>query len=261
MSKANFYIILKSVKTKVAFLTFLLISLIQCMDSVYFSGFERGYGDVNPAFISLLSNNNTVQYLLVFLWLMPILLVLSFTNNCNIEKKTGIRNIYISKSSRKSYWVSKIIVSFVYSFAICCIPLVVNVLINILFLYEGNYFFMLETYPEDVIGEYVYFSVRHPYLVYSGYILSTSLVIGLLGVFCQSVCFIVNDEKLSYIIVFAIWILYFSDTRFAIGDAFVPFRVESSIQSGLSSIYSFLPTVVVSSVISYFVTVVKKDEL
>ena len=261
MISTNFFYIFKSLKSKITLLTLCIIALIQCIDAIANSGFEKLYGNPNPAFISLLSNNTNIHYTLIFLWIMPVLLILSFANNCNNERKIGLKNIYCIKVKRHTYWGSKIIVSFLYSFVICIIPLMINLLLNHIFLHGGNYFFMMETYPEDVIGEYIFFSIRHPYLIYFGYILSTSLVIGLLGVFCQSVCFIVNDEKLPYIIVFAIWILYFSDTRFAIGDAFVPFRVESSLQSGLSSICSFLPTVVVSSVISYIVTVIKKDEI
>lgn len=261
MIKTNIFYIFKSLKVKITLLTLCVIALIQCIDAIVNSGFEKLYGNPNPAFISLLSNNTNIHYTLIFLWIMPILLILSFANNCNTEKKTGLKNIYYIKSKRNAYWGSKIVVSFLYSFIVCIIPLIINLLLNYLFLHGGDYFFMMETYPEEVIGEYVYFSIRHPYLVYIGYILSTSLVVGLLGVFCQSVCLIVNDDKLPYIIVFAIWILYFSDTQFAIGDAFVPFRVEGTIRSCLMSIGGFLPTVIISLVISYVVAVVKKDEI
>lgn len=261
MVNAEINKIIKSLKVKLSFVVLILIAIIQSIDAIINSGFERLYGNSNPAFISLLSNNTNIKYTLIYLWIIPIILILSFANNYNLEKKIGMKNIFLVKIKRNQYFSSKILISFIYSFFICLIPLVINLIINYVFLHGGNSFFSLESYSSNEIGEYLYYCIRHPIITYIGYMISTSFTVGLLGVFCQCVCIIADDNKLPYIIVFAVWILYFSNTSLAIGDAFVPFCIEYSLKSGLESILAFIPMVIIGIVLSYIFCVVKKDEI
>lgn len=250
-----------SIKFKISLLLLTVISVIQSVDAILNSGFEKLYGYPHPAFISLLSNNNNVRYVLIYLWVMPLVLIFMYSNNYNTERQNGLNNVYLSKVKRTNLIFSKILTAFVSTFVVFLVPLILNLFINVLFLHGGNEFFSLETSSVEEIGETLYYSIRHPYTTYLVYMLIASFVVSLLGILCQCICILLKDKKLPYIMAFAIWILYFSDHRFAIGAAFVPFCLEYPINVSLEVILYFLPVVILSVILCFVLSVVKKDEL
>ncbi len=266
MIKSEFYKIRKSIKVKIVFLIIMIIVVCQAVDSIVYADFclEQGGDYLNPMFMSLLSNNNTFSYTRIFLWFMPIFIVLSYTSNYYIEKKNGIANIYYTKVSRRKYYFNKIFASFLYSFLLSLIPLIINLIINNIFIehYDGGYnYFALETYTAEEMGEYCYYSIRHPFVAYAAYMFSASFIIGMLGVLCQSICMILKDNKLSYIITFAIWMMYFTTIKYGVNDGVIPFGFGTSVLSQVLSVLNFVPPVVIGLIVSYIMCVVKKDEI
>lgn len=266
MIKSEFYKIRKSIKVKITYLMIMVIAICQAIDSIIYAEFcvEQGGDYLNPMFMSLLSNNNTFSYIRVFLWPMPIFIILSYTSNYYIEKKNGLANIYYTRVARRRYYFNKIFVAFVHSFLLAMIPLVINLIINNIFIehYDGSYYYYaLETYTIEEMGEYCYYSIRHPFVAYAAYMFSASFIVGMLGILCQSVCMILKDNKLSYIVTFAIWMLYFSTVKYGVNDAMIPFGFGTSVLSQVLSVLNFVPPVVIGLIVSYIICVVKKDEI
>lgn len=262
MIKEELFKIYKSDKAKIVFFLITVIAIMSSIDSIINSGFgDKFYGNAHPAYISILGDKHLVSVELIIYWFMPIFLIFGYCEKYVIEKKKGISNIYLTKISRNKLFWSKIITSFLFPYIICLIPLLLNLLLNIIFLQGGTEFGGLEDYTLDELGKFAYNCLQHPYATYFGYLFSFLLVCGLLGIFCQNVCMIFNDNKIAYVICIALWDASFSSPITSPNDAMQAFEPEFSIKSGLISIAIVFSFTFVTTIINYALTAVKKDEL
>lgn len=191
--------------------------------------------------------------------MLPITLMLLYCDKYQAEKDLGAMNIYITKSSRKKFFNTKIISAFIIPSLSCGVPLIVNLLICVAFLYGNTSFLGLEEYAVDNIGMFLISCLRHPYIAWAGYCLVAMIVFGLLGVMCQSMCMIFNDNRIAYVVTFAIWITFFC-FEYNIPKIIQPYT-EYGIRDGLTSLAVFLPFVLLPLSISYIQMVILKDEV
>ncbi len=247
-----------SIKFKISFALLMLISVIQSIDAFReFSGPQK----FHPADLSLLSNNNNVKFLLIYIWTMPLVLTFMYANNYNYDRINGLHNIYLTKAGRGQYLFSKIIAAMVSAAVVFLVPVAINFAVNCIVMHGGNDWCGKDTWSIEVAGKSLYTKIRHPYTTYLIYIGISTVMISLLGALCQSLCIITKDKKLPYIASFAIWILLFSPFRFFIGSAFVPFAIEYPLIDSLFAILHFFVLTIFFVIICFIINAVKKDAL
>ncbi|MBQ3497505.1 MAG: hypothetical protein IJA87_00090 [Clostridia bacterium] len=258
MVKQEFLKVLNSRKGKYVFCVLMIISIVDNISGIVQSG-PLGYlYNTHPAMLSLLSGQAGLIFYALFVWLLPITLMIVYCDKVIKENRTGITRIYLSKCSRKSFFGSKILVSFFVPCVYCGIPLLTNLLINVLFNSKGTSFFGLEQLELKDIGWFWYNSIHYPYITWFVYFLSALFVFGLLSVMCQCVSMIANDNKTAYIVSFAVWITLFC-SKYNITMIIQPYTEYDHIY-GIKALFCLLPCVLFSVLLAYIKTVVRKDE-
>ena len=254
---------LKSKKSIYVFVILMVLGIVASVIAVLCSN-DMPDCDYHPAYVSLLSggDGNVLSIRSIFTWSMPMFLIFGYCGKSINERKHNTNNIYLTKSSRKNYFFSKIGASFFTAVIYSFFPHIINLLINMIFLHNGTFFCGLESFRPmiDTKNEYLLSCVEHPYSAYTLYLLSSLFVVGLLGIMCQSICFIFKDNKWSYLSSVAIWNLYFASGKTTVNAALQPF-CNYTVGRGLRSLAMFIPSVLLCFVVAYVLTVVKKDEI
>lgn len=265
MIKSEF---IKIFKSKKAWIVFAIIMIIAVVDS-YFAIFVESkpeyihelYGQNNPAYFSLISGSHNYSLLTIYLYLMPIYLMLAYCDRYVKERKCGITLMQCTKQGRKKYFFSKTTVAFLFPFILFGIPNLVNILINTIFLYGGTNFAGMQNWTIEELENFLFYCVRHPYTTYFIHLLMNLIVYGLLSVMCQSLCFIFKDNRIVYLLSLTIWIgLYFSSRKIGIGYVVQPF-ISLYIEPIINSFLAFLPAAFIPMAIAYYCVVKKKDEI
>lgn len=260
--KSEFIKYIKSKKFVIVFIVLMLLSIAESVDTFYYTKIIDFYGiNINPAFISILSNNNNIKFTCILSWLMPIYLILSYCDKYNIERKRGMQNVYLTKMTRKKHFFVKMGISFINPFILVGIPVLFNLLTNISFLYGGNCFMDMETFSLEVAGSYLITCMAHPYITYLLYLLSYLVICGILSCVCQSICIITRDNKISYVLCLALWMVYFTDPMFSVAPALQPFVFEYRLIDGIKGAIYFCVPAIVIIIIAYIISMGRKDEI
>ncbi len=263
MIKSEILKMTKSYKFWAIFVITMIFMLAEAIDAVIMSGPEpdKFYGNASPPFMAFLSNNNNVQYGKFFEWLMPAFLIIAYCDKYSSEIKYNAINIYLTRSSRKKYFLSKIVTAFISPTIIFLIPLLINLAIITVFQYGGNEMFGVEQWTvEEIGGQWNFYCYHHPYFTYFLYMVLAMFVYGLLAVFCQSVIIVLKDTKSSLIICFAVWMINHCFV-YSIGTLTLPFDSDNPLPYSLLTFPVFLPAVIIPLIIAYIVMVVNKDEI
>lgn len=247
----------KSAKSIIVFIIMNFLGVAASLEAA-FRGATTGN---HPTMVSLLANGTWTQYRNIYIWFMPVFLILAYCEKYITERKKGIVNVYLSKTNKKKFFFSKILSSFIISAIFSGVPLLINLGMNIVLMHNGTGFLGLEEYSKEALGEYLYNSMQHPYLSWFLYFISFVLVMGLLGTMCEAFCFIFRDSKLAYIVSLALWMINFATPAICINDAIQPLQPESTIENALIGYMYYLPMVFIPIIIAYISIVVKKDEL
>ncbi len=259
MVKQELYKTVFSKKSKIIFAVLLLIAISDNFIGISQAGPYGYYYNIHPAFVSLLSGQAGLVCYALYFWIMPISLMLLYCDRSVNENKIGIYQIYLTKSSRKKLFFSKIGTSFVLPFFYCGIPLLVNLVVYSIFLHNGTSFFGMEKFDVEEIGTFWFNSIHHPYITWFIYFFFALLMFGLLGILCQCISLITKDTKTSYIVSFAIWIIFFC-SDYNIPMIIQPYT-EYDLVYGFKTFVCFFPFLIVSFTAAYVQMVVKKDEI
>lgn len=265
MIKSEFLKFFKSKKAWIVFIIILILAIADSFLAIFVESkpeyIDSIYGQNNPAYFSFISGCHFYSLLKIFLYMMPVFLMLAYCDTYVRDKKSGISLLQSTKQGRKKYFFSKITVAFLFPFILVGIPNLINILINTIFLYGGTNFGGIQTWTREDMGEVFFFSINHPYTTYFIFLLMNLIVFGLLSVMCQSLCFIFNDNRIVYLLSLAIWIgLYFSSRIIGIGYVVQPF-VCLRLSPIIFSFLAFLPSAFIPMAIAYFCVVKKKDEI
>lgn len=202
------------------------------------------------AFLSLYSRGHIVQSL--YLWFLPMYLLIVVGEECIEDYKTGNKNILICRMGKRNYLKCKLESSFSTSASIVGIGLLLNFLLvqwiysdGTYLRYDGEYMvYNPELMPETWLFEWSY---THPLLTNIIYIAVTMLFAGLIGMLGTVLSIVLHDRRLVYAITFAVWFIpiLFKDSFMLV---FQPFS-----EYGLRTI---VPLVVWSAGLFIFLTVV-----
>jgi len=255
--------LLKTFKSKKSLLIFCYLIIVAISDNVcgiLQTGESGGYFNAHPAYMSLLSGQSALVFYALFIWLLPVTVILLYCSRYNQEYKNHMQYIYTVKAGRKKYFFSKLGCSFIVSVIYFGLPLVINLIIYVLFLHGGTSFCDLETMSASELGSnFLYYCIQHPYIAWIGYFIVAIIVFGLAGAMSQSIAIISNDNRITLSVAFAIWIALFS-TKYDLTMAIQPY-CEYGVNYALKALLIFIPIVIITSVAAYISMVVKRDEI
>ncbi len=264
--------LLKTFKSKKSLLLFIYLMLIAFADNIMGILQRIGYGkfggyvNAHPLLLSLLSGQSYFGFYALFFWIAPVTITLLYCWRHIQENKNRMNYIYVSKSGRKKHFLSKLSCSFVISVIYFGIPLIVNMIVSTICLRGGTSFCGLEDYGMDNSSTFSQidsvgrmFLISHPYLEWFVYFAVAMVVLGLMGVMAQSIAMIFKDIKVTLCLSFAIWMSMYS-IEYDMSMAVQPFTEFGLACMGMA-LLCYIPFVIVSVILAYIFTVVKKDEL
>lgn len=160
------------------------------------------------AFLSLYSRGHVVQSL--YLWFLPMYLLLIAGEECIEDYKTGNKNILICRIGKTNYIKSRLISSFLVSAMIVGIGLFLNFLLVQLVYSHGSYLKFDGEYmvydsrlmPETWLFEWSY---THPFSTNIIYIAVTMVFAGLIGMLGAMFSIVLHERRLVYALTFAVW--------------------------------------------------------
>ncbi len=201
-------------KIKLAFIIFLflipLLDIGQILRDLYFAwgqGWEAEPPEPRYAAFSALYTVGTNHMLhKIMFWFLPIYLLIIVGEDSLEDQDVGYSIILKSRMSRKQYIVGKAKNSFLLSFLIVFMSLMLNyILLQLIFDQGGHIGQSIEGAPDDqiyVIGYY------HPVAANLANILMTAILSGLIGLIGTALAMCLHDRKIVYGITFLLWFTF-----------------------------------------------------
>lgn len=153
----------------------------------------------NMYFLSGCGRGHVFQ--VIYLWLMPIYLLLFMGDDAIIDSKLGYKNILVSKTGKKKYVLEKVLINFFVPFIIVIVALLINcIFVNIL---GGDRPWITEA--EGVTDGLSSLYIHHPMIAYYGFALVTAFFCGLIGSIGAILSVFFQDRKFTYPATFFIW--------------------------------------------------------
>lgn len=171
------------------------------------------------SFLSGTSQGHIPQMLLI--WVLPLYLMIIYSDSYIQERKVGYNVIIFSQVSRKKIVTTRLSISFLVPFIISFVSMLLNFLLaNIVFMGGEDLHgaqFMLGTGDMDSFRELCY---NHLNLTYCIYIVVYSIIAGGVGLLCTCISFLIPQYKIAYPVAFLVWM----------GQVIAPYSITFAIQ-------------------------------
>lgn len=265
MIQSEFMRIIKSTKGKVISVIIILLPLIDIMFNWYedFTGYD-GYENLiyeglsHPSYASFLSGSSQGHIAqILMIWILPIYFLIAYSDSGVTDYKTGYKNFVFLRTSKKIYYKTKLIVSFIFPVIITLISLTINFIICNIIFQTGKSFNGMEV-DADSNGMLFKISYHNPIVSYIGYILIFALISGLVSVLAQSIALISKNTFITYPIVFFVWFLQII-SKYSITYTIQPF-IEYGINYFIIGLAICIVITLIPLIILYFVRI-KADEI
>lgn len=260
----------KSKRVIILFLFFILLTSYDLYENYRYNFVEYLKGVVDskptgkdlysPCFAGFISSSNIGHLPQILLtWMLPIYPLFLYADSFALQKQCGYYNILLLKAERKRVVFSRFATAFLVPFIIMVVVLFLNFgAANIIFQGGESFAGTERTLTEDSIMNFQRFSLLHPYIVYVIYIFVFSAVMGLYGIFCAGVTFIIPKYIVVYPVIFCVWFLMMT-MPYSIFSIMQSFAGYSSSEMIVSSIYY---TVIIGAMaVAAFIYKVRHDEL
>jgi hypothetical protein len=207
----------------------------------------------------LVGNSEGHMMQILFLWFLPIYLLIMVCENYIQDVETGENKILILKLGKKKYFGSNLFISFISSFAVFFLSLLLNFIISFIINKDGTH------NPSAYISQQLLevrpmlaYQLSHPVITNLVFILISSLLVGILALTITSICFIFPSRKYAYFLSFILWFLLImgSSSILLIFQPFTEYPFKHLLKIILQTIILF--SIIICS--SYFYKV-KTDEI
>jgi hypothetical protein len=162
---------------------------------------------LHPAYASFLSGTSqghVAQMLLI--WILPLYILLIYSDFYILEKKIGYSHITYTKCSRSELLKARFFLSFFLPFIILLFSLLLNFVLSLIIFNGGQNFMGLEMYPDHNVT-LLTLSLKHPYIAYIIYLFVFAILAGCCGLMCTALSLLFPHYKYVYPAAFFIWIL------------------------------------------------------
>lgn len=140
----------------------------------------------------------------VFEWFLPVYLLIIVADNAAADYRAGYYNVMIVKCGKKRYFLDKLRTSFVVSFGVVLVSLLINLLlVNIAFWGGTDELMTIDSQWPDFTN----LCLQNPILTDILYSVWFSFMAGLCGMLGAALTFFFKNRKLSYIASFGLWMV------------------------------------------------------
>ncbi len=186
----------------------LFIMLLPFFETIWYIAELIKYNTVtNPSYSAFLCAGSVgIGHIFqgILLWFAPLYFLILCSEDCIQDIETGNINSLISKWGVKKYIKTNLLKSFLFSFSIIQISLIVNLLVTYSFFWGGTESRIITSINEI---DFYSFSVANPLLMNIIYILLTSVIIGIISVSGTALAIALRKRKFVYPICLFMWYL------------------------------------------------------
>lgn len=185
----------------------ILVVLIPAMEIIQIAWqFRNGNSMPNPHYATFLSLYTIRHYLhKILFWFLPVFLLLIANEDCLEDNDIKYRNILLIREGKKKYIKDKVMGSFLISFIVVGLGLLINMVLVYICFSDG-------TYLKDEFLDYKEYdisriTVPYPIAANLAYIALTAFLAGLLGVAGTSLAMTLGNRKVVYGLTFLLWFI------------------------------------------------------
>lgn len=236
MYKGEIKKILNSTRRKMVILFLILISLLDILmvyyrplkeyidyKEKYVNGIDWSYFS-HPCYAGFL-NGHSIGHIAqaIYVWLLPLVILLLYSDLYIHERKNGMDLVYRSKIGSKKFLAKKIKCSFLLSALLAFSTITINFIVIMIFFRKGTDMRGAEQlvgYGAEPFFEWQFY---HPYLTYLVFSLLFVVLVGACGAMTQALAILIKDIKGTYMISFMIWIFQFALGEDNLSVAMQPF--------------------------------------
>ncbi|WP_368077918.1 DUF2705 family protein [Bacillus sp. NTK074B] len=206
MFKSHIHRIAINKKSILALLLILTIPMLEIMQLLHYqSNSEMVFHPAFAFFLSASSIGHAPQ--IILFWFLPIYFLLLGSDDAIQDKKTGYRNILISKIGKRNYYLEKLGTSFIISFTVMAVSLFLNFIL-VSFIFRKGTFSKGILEMDQEAGTLMSFSADHPYSAVLLFTVITCVFAGSAGLLGASMSLFFQDAKYVYPASFFIWFLF-----------------------------------------------------
>lgn len=203
-------------KKSIGMIIFMLVIPILDIVQIYYQDIIKINGEMGKpyplyvTFLSCYSQGHIFQ--MIYLWFLPLYLLVIVGEECIVDYITGYKNILICKMGKNKYILQKMKSAFIVSFTIVFVGLGLNLILSQVVFNGGtntpfdaeplkyDSFVMVETFLFEI-------SYTHPLTTNIVYILITAIFAGVLGMMGAALAISIHERKMVYALTFAIWFI------------------------------------------------------
>lgn len=156
------------------------------------------------AFLSSVTEGHIYQ--MMYEWLLPVYLLLIYSDKTIEETRSGYFSLMMMKQGKQKFLKTKFLCAFIIGFMIVFVTLCINYFILIVILHGGQDFqgMLSGDFPTHFIFT---FSMKYPYVTYFLYICTSSILAGGCAMICTSLSMIFTQYRYLYLAAFLVWYL------------------------------------------------------
>lgn len=160
----------------------------------------------NPHYATFLSLFTIRHYLhKILLWFLPIFLLLIANEDCLEDNEIKFKNTLLIRMGKKEYIRDKMIGSFVLSFIVIGLGLLINMVLVYICFRDG--IFLKDEFLDYKEYDISRITVPNPIIANLAYIVLTAFLAGLLGAAGTSLAMTLRERKIVYGLTFLLWFI------------------------------------------------------
>lgn len=186
-----------------------LVLFFPCLEIIYnlFDLISREAHVLRPEFMCFLVGSSTRLshvFQSIVLWFFPLYSLLLTAEDCIEERKTGIRNIVIAKEGKKKYIKSHLYKSFIFSFLLIMLMLLINMAL-VYIIFAGGKTPKYDDLMLSLRTDNLLWACKNGLLVDFIYIIITAAICGLISMVGTISAIMLVDRKIVYGITMLFW--------------------------------------------------------
>lgn len=170
----------------------------------------------------------------LYLWLIPLYCLVISSNDCLMDQERGYDNILISRIGKRKMLYRLLIKNFILLSVLVFLSLSLNLLCVHLMFRGGKY------NPSEIsaLNVFTMFWTNHPLLNNFVHILITSIIYGIMGMFCCATSFYFRNRKTVYFVSIFFWLIEILKPG-SLLLIFQPFQINSNLTETASGLLLF----------------------
>lgn len=196
-------------RVKFFFIILLLLlpsmEILQYLWDVFKSGTEVLPMPMYATFLAAQTRGHVLQSLL--LWFLPLYLLIISGEDSLEDYRLGYKNILLGKMGKAKYIFTRFRFSFICGSFIIFFGLLLNFMLVQIIFHHGTGTPPYELYDVNNMPDSNLYlqSIQHPLVANISFILTTSLLAGLINVVGTSLAIVLHDKKIVYALTFTVW--------------------------------------------------------